>query len=477
MSFPIRRAVIYNTPQQFPEPLQRLPYDRTSDAALIDGNRMDARSWTFDDYMTVPNEPASSRKIDFYQVFPEMLGFDEFDRETLIQVNKEFIRTLRCDLTLTWGHILADTQVHFRSLGRFMAKRGCNRIGDLTPEAAHAFLSFPRVMSVAFTRGRKKFLERIHIFFMKGILPDGLIFNPAEYKPEKQVLPNAGIATSANDNCDDEDDEEEIEEQQNLRNETMPLKEEVFLTTLASAITFIRFVKPKLLEAVSDLAENRPVDMAPFRQYPILRRLHNQGLDQMLLYFQKAVYIVIASSLIGRSNEYLEMGRLKDCYKPGEVDGEPCYNFEISWSKRKDHQRPIVEGRGNALTLEAITALDAIVAAHPATRDSHYLFCRFPKAKRDGVAAGLPVGRAGHNKGMKTFLRNIVGLSQKEADEIHSHRFRSSAIVNLCCVPDGVIAAWIEARHTSLKDLCDYALAATKWLGIEANLDAITGSK
>jgi hypothetical protein len=40
-------------------------------------------------------------------------------------------------------------------------------------------------------------------------------------------------------------------------------------------------------------------------------------------------------------------------------------------------------------------------------------------------------------------------------------------------VTNGVIAAWFETRHASLKQLCDYALAATNWLGIEDNLDEL----
>jgi hypothetical protein len=446
-----------------------VPYKGTPDCDMVDGNRMDARIWALDGYLMRLNAYPCQRWINFDADVPEKLGFSSDARESLILVEKEHIRWLRTEKRSPWEQINNGTRTHFRALARFMAMRGYCRLSDFTPGAFAEFMEYPRVFSDSHKARRQLLGRQLHEQFLLGTLPDGPLFNPADHEPES--------SDSADGTSDDfEDAEPNVSSARrsflNSRNSTMPFDEDTFLRILSGSINFIRTIKGDLLKAVQEFTETDDADMDNFKNLACLKHVRKSQLERVLLEFQRACFIVISSTLIGRSNEYLEIGRLGKCWVPTTVDGETSHGIMIPWSKRRDGQRYLVRGRGTALTVEAIRALDEIVAAHPGTRNSQHLFCRFSSAEAYG---GGPPGSLltpdAMAMGLRTFLKRTVGLSEDEVAKVHPHRFRSTAIVNLCCVKNGVLAAWFEARHASLKQLCDYALAATDWLGIEDTLD------
>jgi hypothetical protein len=450
------------------------PFSATPGSELIDGNRMDSRVWFLDGYLTTPNLQIGERSINFDSEVPEALCFSYRDRETLITVEKELLKWLRQIKLCSWEYMAGATRCHFRMLMRFMSERDYARLGDITPQAAHDFIEYPKKTGVRYAGSRGLFLRRLHELWLDGLLPDGLRFYLHDH--ESESLERAGCDGGAADGSeavyDEDEDDEDQSEFMDPRNETEPFDEDTFLRMLGASLKFIRAIKNDLIQALHELEMTGNCDIERFRDFPYLRGIKRLGLNRLLREFQRACYIIIASSLIGRSNEYLGIGRVSKCYKPEMVDGEESHVILIPWSKRRDKERPLARGRGTELTVEAIRALDEIVSAHPATRNSPYLFCRFRKTYRTGPTGG-PVSRNNINAGLRVFLKGIAGFSSDEIREVHPHRFRSTAIVNLCCVENGVIAAWIEARHESIDELCNYALAAKGWMGIEDNLNAM----
>jgi hypothetical protein len=448
-----------------------LPYRATPGSEMVDGNRMDARKWILGDELVMLNAIPCRRLVDFYADVPEGLRFSHDDRERLILVEKEFLRRLRIERLSSWGYLNQTTRSHFRALVRFMAKRGHSCLRDLTPEAVLDFLVYPKKTGPGRIQQRRFFMCQIYEQFLRGNLPDGLCFDPADHEsdaPETEGSIDENPGQPRPGRLNRGADHSRFGSPRNL---TMPLDEGLFLRILAGASDFIRTIKGDLLEAVHEFAETGEADMERFRGLPCLQNIWKLELECLLREFQRACYIVISSTLIGRSNEYVEIERYAKCYVPTLVNGETSHGVMIPWSKRRDQKRILTRGRGTPLTVEAIKALDEIVAAHPGTRNSKYLFCRFSGELYGSgpVGALLTAGTMTH--GIRKFLDRIVGLSKDEVTEVHPHRFRSTAIVNLCCVENGVIAAWIEARHASLNELCNYALAATNWLGIEQALD------
>jgi hypothetical protein len=446
------------------------PYNRTSAHELVDGNRMDASTWLLDGYLVMLNTYPCHRRIIFKHDVPQKLGFSSDDRELLILVEKEFLRWLRIDRRYPWEQINTGVRNHFKALVRFMAMRGISRLSDITPGAFGEFLVYPRTLSRGYTAKRRLFVRQLHEEFFHGTLPDGPLFHPADFEPP--ALKKSDLNDEVSDDAEEAQSSEETAELAAPDTRTMPLTEDMFLRILEGSLNFIRANKCDLLKAVREFAETGDADMGFFEGFPCLKGVQKYKLDRVLVEFQRACYVVISATLIGRSNEYFEIGRFDKCYVPTDVQGEISHGVMIPWSKRHDQKRYLVRGRGTPFTVEAIKALDELVAAHPATRNSQYLFCRFSQHNRSAPAGAL-LGPYSMGRGIPIFLRRTIGLSRDEAAEVHPHRFRSTAIVNLCCVTNGVIAAWFETRHASLKQLCDYALAATNWLGIEDNLDEL----
>jgi hypothetical protein len=443
------------------------PYQRTPDDYEVDGNRMDAPVWKYGAYFIGSGAAPHQTETDFYANFPGSLIFSNQGREDLIWTYREFIKIQRQELCTGWKSI-NQLKVRFRILWKFMSSRKIVQINHITPQDVVDLLA---IVSVSQRKRVRLMLKQLYAFRHFGLIPDGLSFDPD----------GCGDVSDGREDAHSEDASGDAEKQKEanevmsavISDRTEPFDRHTFATILASAVLFVRVLRPELVKILKAYERSGVIDVGHLKDHPMMANIKRVRLQRLLYSFQRACFIMIASTLIGRTIEYTEMPRLKRCYYESEIDGLVVHNFEMLWSKEPGGERVLVTGKGTKLTLEAVQALDEIVEAHPDTRNSEFLFCSFSRQKRSGRVVGSAINSKGMYHALQAFVRDFAGFSADAAREVAPHRFRSTAIINLCHAKHGVVAAFIESRHSDLAETSRYALAHSNWLGINENLDAL----
>jgi hypothetical protein len=255
-----------------------------------------------------------------------------------------------------------------------------------------------------------------------------------------------------------------------MEGKTKPISQAVLLPILAAAILFIRRWRLPIIDALCDQELGKPVDLTPFYGVLTKRALRRYGLGAMLGHMQRACYIIIASTVVGRINEFLDLER--KCHRVVSVGEERANYVALPWSKLQDG-RPIEDALAMELTGEAIQVLNDIITAHSIARHSQYLFAALRQIAKNAPEIGAPVTDSAMSLGIRRFLIDIVGMSKDSAKAICSHQFRATTLLQLCGVEHGLVVAFREARHHDIQETCRYVTSDVAQLGLVENVSSL----
>jgi hypothetical protein len=370
-------------------------------------------------------------------------------RDQLILVEKEMLKWEHDVYGNSW-ETTRSTREAYKRLVRQMAASRIYKISHLTPDDAKVFLLGGLNRSKTFRSRSAVLLRRLSELHQKGVIPDGLAFDPSTL--------DVGFGSSW------------TYDREAMNGRTKPLPDNLLLPALAASVLFVRRYRPLLVTALREVEQGKPFDIAPFCELANFPSVKQSGLGAILAYLQDACYIIIASTVVGRINEFLDLRR--GCHHVETVAGERGNYIDLPWSKLQG-SRPIENALAMNLTAEAIGALEDVIAAHPEARHSDFLFARLRKWL--SLEVGSPLSYDAMQGGLRQFLRDIVHIRPEVARAVCSHQFRATTLLRLCGVQDGLVVAFREARHTSIAETCRYVTSDVARLGIPANMAQLTG--
>jgi hypothetical protein len=442
-----------STPAGFsenPHPSYICAYRPTDAMAQVAASCFGDDVWILDGHLRTRNTIMSQRRIDFNIDIPRSLQLSKEVRDQLILVEKEMLKWEHDTYGNCWESTRSTTRRPYKRLVKLMADWGIYRVSHLTHDHARVFLL------AAQNRGRHshsssaQLLKRLFDLRQIGIIPDGLAFDPSTL--------DVGFGSPW------------VNSKDALVGKTKPIDDALLLPALAASILFVRRYTPLIVTALQDVENGRTLDLTPFGDLAFVPSVKSGGLGAIMSHAQNASYIIIASTVVGRLNEFLDLRR--GCHHVKTVSGE-CGNYiALPWSKLQG-SRPVEDALAMNLTGEAVRSLENIIAAHPDARHSEFLFARLWRQRR--LEPGPPISDGTMRYGLPRFLQEIVHFSPEVARSIHSHQFRTTALLRLCGVQDGLVVAFRESRHASIAETCKYLTSDVARLGIPANMARLTG--